>query len=128
MSENNGKVWIRSMSNKIGRLAQGNQYGVTATDTISFIPRKLVPRDRKFTYGNFVCDYKILKSEPHCIRLVVGGDKLDYDNDSGSPTASLLETKMLLNSIISDTKHGAQFLSCDLKDFFWQNQWHDHNI
>ena len=106
------------MSNEIGRLAQGNQYGVTATDTISFILRKLVPRDRKCTYGKFVCDNKIKKSEPHRIHLVVGGDKLEYDNDSGSPAASLLETKMLLNSVISDAKHGAQFLSCDLKDFF----------
>ena len=88
------------MSNEIGRLAQGNKYGVTATDTISFIPRKLVPRDHKCTYGNFVCDYKKLKSEPHCICLVVGGDKLEYDKDSGSPAASLLETKMLLNSVI----------------------------
>ena len=118
MKGNNGKVWTRSMSNEIGRLSQGNKYGVTATDTISFITGKLVPRDRKCTYGNFVCDLKKLKSEPHRIELVVGGDKLEYDNNSGSPAASLLETKMLLNSIISDAKHGAQFLSCDLKYFF----------
>ena len=116
------------MSDEIGRLAQGNKYGVTATDTISFIPRKLVTRDRKCTYGNFVYDYKKLKPEPHRIHLVVGGDKLEYDNDSGSPAALLLKTKMLLNSVISDAKHGAQFLSCDLKDFFWQHQWNDQNI
>ena len=64
MNGNNGKVWTRSMSNEIGRLAQGNQDGVTATDTISFIPRKLVLRGRKCTYGNFVCDYKKLNYNP----------------------------------------------------------------
>ena len=33
------------------------------------------------------------------IRLVVGGDKLDYDLKDGSPEASTLETKLFFNSI-----------------------------
>jgi hypothetical protein len=48
----------------------------------------------------------------------VGGDKLMYEFDSGSPTASLLETKILVNSVISDAHKGARFMSLDLKDFF----------
>ena len=110
--------WTKSLSNEFGRLAQGNQHGVRATDTISFIPRHLVPQDRKCTYASFVCDYKPQKTEPFRIRLVVGGDKLEYNSDAGSPAASLLETKLLLNSVISDSKKGARFLSADLKDFF----------
>ena len=42
----NGKnkhIWDKAMSMEIGRLAQGNDYGVTATDTIDFIPYALVP-------------------------------------------------------------------------------------
>ena len=50
--------------------------------------------------------------------LVVGGDRLTYDEDSGSPATDLLETKILLNSVISDAKNGARFLSMDLKDMF----------
>jgi hypothetical protein len=50
--------------------------------------------------------------------LVAGGDKLPYDKDVGSPAASLLETKLLINSVISDATKGAKFMSCDLKDFF----------
>ena len=49
---------------------------------------------------------------------MAGGDKLNYVGDAGAPAASLLETKLMINSVISDVKHGAKFMSCDLKDFF----------
>jgi len=35
-----------------------------------------------------------------------------------SPVASLLETKLILNSVISDADKGARFLTADVKDFF----------
>ena len=50
--------------------------------------------------------------------MVVGGDKFSYPEDPASPAAFLLETKLLLNSTISDAKKGARFLICDLKDNF----------
>ena len=49
---------------------------------------------------------------------VSGGDKIDYPDDPGSPTASLVENKSLLNSNISYAQKGAQFMSCKLKYFF----------
>jgi hypothetical protein len=72
------------------------------TETIDFIMRSDVPSDKKVTYGSFICDFRPLKSEPYRVRLTVGGDKLPYDDDAGSPAASLLETKLLLNSTILD--------------------------
>ena len=118
MSGPDKDIWIKSMSNELGRLAQGNKHGIKATDTIDFISKTEVPSDSKVTYANFRCDYRPLKSEKHRIRLVVGGDKLSYEDDSGSPAASLLETKVMVNSVISDAHKGARFMSCDLKDFF----------
>lgn len=50
--------------------------------------------------------------------MVVGGDRLSYNDDPGSPAAPLVETKLLLNSVITDTDEGARFLLVDLKDFF----------
>ena len=67
------------MVNKLNRLAQGNKYGVKSTDTVDFITKYEVPIISKVTYTNFVCDYRPLKSEPHRLRLVVGGYRLDYD-------------------------------------------------
>jgi hypothetical protein len=109
-----------NLSNEIGRLAQGNIHGVKATDTIDFISKKEVPHDQKVTYANFDINYRPLKSEKYRVRLVVGGDKLSYDDDTGSPASSLLETKVIINSVISDAHKGARFMSCDLKDFFSQ--------
>ena len=53
--------------------------------------------------------------------MVVGGDKLEYEYDAGSPAASLLETKLIINSTISDAHKGACFVSADLKDHFLQS-------
>ena len=117
----NGKdkdIWNKSMSMELGRLSQGNIHNVNATDTLDFISKDKIPKGQAITYASFRCDYRPLKSEKHRIRLVVGGDKLNYDDDSGSPAASLLETKVMLNSVISDADKGARFMSCDLKDFF----------
>ena len=47
--------------------------------------------------------------------LVVGGDSLVYEESTWSPVESMLETKLLLNSIISYDQQGAIFMSCDLK-------------
>ena len=113
----NPKIWKKSLSNELGRLADGIGV-VTGTNTIRFIPRDLVPKNAKVTYANMVCDYRPLKDDPFRVRLTVGGDKLEYDNDAGSPAASLIETKLILNSTISDAKDGARFMTADIKDFF----------
>ena len=113
-----GDTWSIALSNELGRLAQGVEDRVIGTDTIDFIPKNEVPHNKKVTYANFVCDYRPLKSEPYRVRLTVGGDKLDCEYDAGSPAASLLETKLILNSTISDAHKGARFLSADLKDHF----------
>lgn len=110
--------WNKALSNELGRLTQSNNAGVASADAMDFIFQHEVPNGSQVTYANFVCDYRPLKDEPWRVRLVVGGDKLNYEFDSGSPAASLLETKILLNSVISDAKKGARFMSLDLKDFF----------
>ena len=43
---------------------------------------------------------------------------MTYNADAGSPAANMLETKLLINSTISDAHRGARFMSADLKDFF----------
>ena len=110
--------WNRGLSNELGRLTQSNDAGVRCTDAMDFIYHHEVPQGANVTYANFVMDYRPLKSDPWRVRLVVGGDKLQYDYDPGSPAASLLETKLLINSVISDAHKGARFMSADLKDHF----------
>ena len=111
-------IWWKAIGNEFGHLAQGVGTRVISTDTINCISKKEVPQGHKVTYGNFICDHRPLKSEPNRVRLTVGGDRLDYESDAGSPAASLVETKLTLNSTISDAHRGARFMSADLKDFF----------
>ena len=66
----------------------------------------------------FVCNYRPLKQEAYCIRITAGGDRLPYKEDAGSPATNLLETKILLNSTISDADKGTRFVSEDTKNHF----------
>ena len=77
----NGAVWEQPLRNKWGRLAQGNDNGIAYTDTIEFIPKEQVPNNRDVIYASFVCDHRPLKSEPWRVRIMVGRDRLSYDNE-----------------------------------------------
>ena len=102
--EHGGARWKPALRNEWGHLDQGNDNGVAAIDTIKSIHYQSIPKENKVTYTSFVYNHITLKDEECHIRLVVGGDKLEFYSDSGSPATDLTETKILLNSIISDTK------------------------
>ena len=116
--EHRNTRWKPALSNEWGRLAQGNNTGVEAMDNMSIITYAQVPIERKVTCASFVCNHRPLKDEKWRICLVVRGDKLKYEHDSGSPATDLFETKILSNSVIYDVKSGAKFLSMNLKDMF----------
>ena len=118
------EIWIKAVSNELGRLAKGNKYGVSFTETIEFICKNQVPLNRNVTYASMVFDHRPLKTEKYRCRIVAGGDRLTYDEDASSPATDILETKLLLNSIISDAKNNARFISADLKDFFLASPMH----
>ena len=50
------KIWVRSMSNELSRLSQGNKYGVKSTDALDFITKNEVPIMSNIIYKHFVCD------------------------------------------------------------------------
>jgi len=50
--------------------------------------------------------------------MTVGGDKLDAYQDVRSPAIGITETKLHLNSTISDAHQGARYCTADVKDFF----------
>lgn len=65
-----------------------------------------------------VCNHCPIKDEKHRVRIAVGGDKLPHYDDAKSPVVDFLETKILLNSAISDARQGARFMCLDAKDHF----------
>ena len=63
-----------------------------------------------------MCDVCNGKVEPNQTRLTVGGDRIHYPGDCGTPTADLLTVKIMLNSVISTPR--AKFMMMDLKFFY----------
>ena len=113
-------TWGLALSNELGRLSQGNG-PVVGNNAIVFVKKSDIPCGKKVTYANMVCDYRPLKKEKFRVRLTLGGDVLEYDGNASSPAASLLEAKLMFNSVISDADKGARFMAADLKDFFLQS-------
>jgi hypothetical protein len=112
-------TWTHLYGNELGRLAQGMPGRVEGTNTIFFIPRNKVPKERtrNVTYGLITCLLRPEKTdEPNRTRLVAGGDRVHYPFDAGMPTADLLTVKLLINSIIS--MPGAKFFTMDIKNFY----------
>ena len=63
----------KSVGNEHGRLANGIDNLVRATNTMLFIRKEQVTKGCTITYANFVCDYLQLESEPYRVRLTLGG-------------------------------------------------------
>jgi hypothetical protein len=78
------------------------------THTIRFIRRSNISTGRKVTYGSFVVDIKDHKEEKERTRLTVGGDKIEYPGDTSTRTAGLTTAKILINSVNTSGKAGAQ--------------------
>jgi hypothetical protein len=93
-------LWTLGFGNECGRLFQGIR-DIPATDTCFFIKLTNIPKYRKITYGKIVCDYKPHKKEKECVRLTVGGDRLDYSGDVATSTADITKFKILINSTLS---------------------------
>ena len=112
------EVWGKSMGKEIGRLAQGLDGVVEGTDTLDFITRDEIPQDRwgDVTYARIVCNYRPEKKDPNRVRITVGGNRINYPGDCGTPTADIFTFKMLLNSIISTP--GARFMTMDISNFY----------
>ena len=113
----NKNVWITAYANDLGRLAQGVGNRVKGTNTIFFIPFWDVPPGKKVTYGKKEVSIRPHKEEVHRVRLTVGGDKLVFDGDTATQCASLVTTKIHLNSVIS-TK-GARYACIDIKNMYY---------
>jgi hypothetical protein len=116
-------VWLRSMANDLGRLAQGvgkcrpADDRIKGTDTIFFIRTQDVPVGRKVTYCKQEASLRPTKAETHRVRNCAGGDRLDFPGPTATQCASLTTTKILLNSTIFTPS--ARFSTFDIKNFYY---------
>ena len=110
-------IWNTSMSNEIGRLAQGNK-NVKGTNTMFFLPFEEIPINRKkdITYARIVVDYRPQKTEKERTRITVGGNLINYPDNVSTKTAEVTTAKIMFNSVIS-TKN-ARFGVMDIGNFY----------
>ena len=80
-----------------------------------FIPRNQVLDGAKVTYANLICGKRPLKVKRRCVRMTVGGKKLKYKGDPGSPVIFLLNTSIFLNSIGSDAYTCTKLCTANVK-------------
>jgi hypothetical protein len=114
-SESHCTIWQHSFANKLGHLFQGI-HDIKGTDTCFFIRKQEMPQDKRATYGQICCNYRLQKNELHCTRLTIGRDQITYDGNKSTPTAILVTAKLLFNFTISTPK--AKFYGMDLSNFY----------
>jgi hypothetical protein len=102
------------LGNELGRICQGIK-DIAGTNTAFFVELPSIPKDRKITYGKLVCNCKPNKTEKHRVRLMVGGDRLDYNGETATSTVDITTFKILINSTLS-TKD-AKMTMMDIKNF-----------
>jgi hypothetical protein len=85
---------------------------------LEFINKADIPAERwhDITYGRIVANFRPQKDDPYRIHLTNGGNRINFPSDCGTPTANMITTKLLLNSIISTP--GPRFMTIDIKDFY----------
>jgi hypothetical protein len=108
-------LWKQGFGNEVGCLFQGIR-DIPGTDTCFFVELTNIPKDRKITYGNIVCDYKPHKKEKERVRLTVGGDRLDYSGDVATSTEDITTFK-IINSTLSTAD--ASMMMMDIKTTTW---------
>jgi hypothetical protein len=109
-------VWNKAAANEFGRLDQGVGCRIEGSNTIFFIPRNAVPKEKVSTYGRFVVDIRPNKTETHRVRLAVGGNLIQYPGDVSTCSADLTTSKCLWNSTIST--EGVKYMCLDVKNFY----------
>ena len=107
----NKPKWKRYFGNEIGRLFQGIQY-IEGTNTCFFIHNNEVPKGSKVTYSSIVCNIRPQKTENHRVRLIVGGDKLSYEDPVSTSTAQQLSISIWCVQDAVPTEFGFCQISC----------------
>ena len=88
----------------------------SGTNTNFFIPKYKVPEGRTVTYGRIVARIRPQKAETHRTRLTVGRNLIHFPGDVTTPTADLIMTKLIFNSVLSTIN--AKFMCEDIANFY----------
>ena len=63
-----------------------------------------------------MCEYREQKDDLNRTRITIGGNRICYPGDVGTPTASIDLVKLTINSVLS--RRNAKFACFDIKNFY----------
>ena len=119
------KIWNESYSNELSRICQGNSTSpnglgkrVKGANTSFLIRFEDIPADRRkeITYTKVVCKFCPEKTDPNRTRITIGGNRICFPGNVGTPTASLELSKLVFNSVLS--RSGTKFASFDISKLY----------
>ena len=108
-------LWVQSICNELGCLSQGFRY-VKGNNTLYFIHKSRVPRNKKAIYARIAYSIRSQKSKIYRVRLTASGNIVNYKGDLSTPVYSIKTIKLHWNSVLSTP--GAKYYTADLKYFF----------
>ena len=109
--------WLISSANELGCLAQGLKRGINGTNTVFFITKQQVPKNRTVTYARIVCSVRPEKDKPNRTRITAGGNLItDYPGPTSTETAGLKTVKIHWNSVLSTP--GAKWMGMDISSMY----------
>ncbi len=114
------ETWQTAFGKDFGGMAQGNnktgQKGTNSIFVMSHAEIAKIPKNQTVTYAQVVVDFRPQKADPHCIRITMGGNLINYPGELSTRTADLTTSKLMWNSVLS-TK-GAKYMCLDIKNFY----------
>ena len=102
--------WLQAAHEELVRL-------VSVRNTMHFIKKSQIPRDRLVSYYNPRCNRK-WKNGVNIFRVrgTYGGNISDYSGDTAAYTADMATVKILLNKTVSDTSR--KWMTADITDMY----------
>ncbi len=115
------KVWQTAFGKDFGGMVQGcNKTGQKGKNAMFIMTHDEIMHalaaKNFFTYANPVVDYQPQIDDPHRIRIMAGGNLINYDGDASVRTADLDTAKLHWNSVIST--ENARYMCLDIKNFY----------
>jgi hypothetical protein len=113
------ETWMMVFGKDFGWMSQGDnktrQVGTNAMFVMNPKDIPNIPADRMVTYANVVVDFRPQKEDPHCIRIMAGGNLINYPGKLTTQTANITTSKLHCNSVLSTQK--AKYMCLNLKNF-----------
>ena len=111
-------LWIGSGEKEYGRLFQGFK-DTPGKDVLKWIYKSEVPAEKQVTYPRVTTAFRPEKEDPYRTRITAGGDRLDYDGETATHSASMTTIKTHWNSVLS-TKD-AKYCTADCSNMYLES-------